>query len=304
MIPAAFDYLAPTSVDEALAALAEAGDDAKVLAGGQSPPAHPADAAQRTGDDRRPRPDRGAARHPRGRRPRRHRRDDALQRRRRRPARPRSTPPCSRRRSSTVADPQVRHRGTVGGALVHADPAGDVGAAVLALEAELVIRGPGGERTVPATEFFRDLFETAVEEGELLTAVRIPKHTDWVSHYEKFVRVSHQWAIVAVAAALKVDGGTISRGPHRADEHGLDPAAGRTVEAALQGRSAVGHRRRLRGRRGGHEPAERPQRRRRLPAPPGDGPHPTCRQRRPRFLQHGFLLRAVDGQTPKGVTVP
>ena len=67
-----------------------------------------------------------------------------------------------------VADPQIRHRGTVGGALVHADPAGDVGAPALALDAEFVIAGPGGERTVAAGDFFRDLFETAVGEGELL----------------------------------------------------------------------------------------------------------------------------------------
>jgi carbon-monoxide dehydrogenase medium subunit len=98
-----------------------------------------------------------------------------------------------------VADPQIRRRGTVGGALVHADPAGDVGAPVLALDAELVIRGQDGERTVPVSEFFLDLFETAVGDGELLTAIRIPKHTGWGSHYEKFVRVSHQWSIVGVA---------------------------------------------------------------------------------------------------------
>src|SRR5699024_9911506 len=97
----------------------------------------------------------------------------------------------------TVADPQIRHRGTVCGALAHADPAGDVGAPVLALDAVLEIQGLGvvGPRRVPATEFFVDLFETAVGEGELLTAVSIPKHTGWGSHYEKFVRVSHQWAI-------------------------------------------------------------------------------------------------------------
>ena len=237
MIPAAFDYLAPTSVDEALAALAEAGDDAKVLAGGQSllPILRMRLNAPETIVDL------GRIEELRG------IREDgdhvvigAMT-----PYSDVVNDPLVRLHAALlaqavehVADPQVRHRGTVGGALVHADPAGDVGAAVLALEAELVIRGPGGERTVPATEFFRDLFETAVEEGELLTAVRVPKHTDWVSHYEKFVRVSHQWAIVAVAAALKVDGGTISQARIGLTNMGSTPLRARTVEAALQGRSA------------------------------------------------------------------
>jgi aerobic carbon-monoxide dehydrogenase medium subunit len=237
VIPAAFDYLAPTSVGEALAALAEAGDDAKVLAGGQSllPILRMRLNAPETIVDL------GRIEELRG------IREDghhvvigAMS-----PYSDVVNDPLVRLHAALlaqaiehVADPQVRHRGTVGGALVHADPAGDVGAAVLALEAELVIRGPGGERTVPATEFFRDLFETAVEEGELLTAVRIPKHTDWVSHYEKFVRVSHQWAIVAVAAALKVDGGTITQARIGLTNMGSTPLRARTVEAALQGRSA------------------------------------------------------------------
>ena len=76
---------------------------------------------------------------------------------------------------------------------MHADPAGDVGAPALALGAEFVIAGAGGAtRTVAAEDFFEDLFTTAVGEGELLTRIRVPKHTGWGSHYEKFVRVSHQ----------------------------------------------------------------------------------------------------------------
>jgi carbon-monoxide dehydrogenase medium subunit len=98
---------------------------------------------------------------------------------------------------SEVADPQIRHRGTLGGALVHADPAGDCGAPILALDAELVVSGQGGERTVAATDFFEDLFETAVGEDELLTAIRVPKLDGWGSHYEKFVRVAHQWTSTA-----------------------------------------------------------------------------------------------------------
>ena len=237
MIPAAFDYLAPTSVDEALAALAEAGDDTKVLAGGQSllPVLRMRLNAPETVVDL------GHIEELRGIRE----EGDHVVIGAMTPYSEIVDSPVVRLHAALlaqavekVADPQVRHRGTIGGALVHADPAGDVGTCVLALEAELVIRGPSGERTVPATEFFRGLFETAVQEGELLTSVRIPRHTHWVSHYEKFVRVSHQWAIVAVAAALEVDAGTISQARIGLTNMGPTPLRARSVEAALQGRSA------------------------------------------------------------------
>lgn len=237
MIPAAFDYLAPTSVDEALAALAEAGDDAKVLAGGQSllPILRMRlNAPEKVVDLGRIEALRGIREE-----------GDHLVIGAMTPYSEIVDNPLVRLHAAllaqaieTVADPQIRHRGTLGGALVHADPAGDVGAPVLALDAELVIQGPGGERTVAATEFFQDLFETAVAEGELLTAVRIPKHTGWVSHYEKFVRVSHQWSIVAIAVALEVDGGTISQARIGLTNMGNTPLRASSVESALQGRSA------------------------------------------------------------------
>ena len=140
--------------------------------------------------------------------------------------------------TAEVADPQIRHRGTLGGAIVHADPAGDLGAPVLALDAEMVIAGPGGERTVAAKDFFTDLFETAVGDGELLTAIRIPKHTGWGAHYEKFVRVAHQWSIVGVAATVKADGGTISEAKIGLTNMGSTPLRAASVEAALAGKSA------------------------------------------------------------------
>jgi len=138
-----------------------------------------------------------------------------------------------------LADAQVRHRGTFGGALAHADPAGDLGAPALALGAEFVIAGRGGTRTVPADDFFVDLFETAIAEGEILTEVRIPKHTGWGAHYEKFVRVAHQWPIVAVAAAVKVDAGTISEARVGLTNMGSTPLRARAVEAALAGQPAT-----------------------------------------------------------------
>jgi carbon-monoxide dehydrogenase medium subunit len=208
MIPAKFDYLAPSSVEEALAALAES-DDAKVIAGGQSllpvlrMRLNAPDLLVDIGgiDSLKSIVDEG----------------DSVLIGSMVPYYQILADPSVQtglgllhKAISEVADPQIRHRGTLGGALVHADPAGDCGAPILALDAELVISGQGGERTVPASEFFVDLFETAVGEDELLTAIRVPKLDGWGSHYEKFVRVAHQWPIVSVAAAVKVDGGTIS----------------------------------------------------------------------------------------------
>ncbi|MBV9830410.1 MAG: xanthine dehydrogenase family protein subunit M, partial [Marmoricola sp.] len=138
-----------------------------------------------------------------------------------------------------VADPQIRHRGTLGGALVHADPAGDCGAPTMALDAELLIQGPNGDRTVAAAGFFEDLFTTAVGEDELLVGIRFAKHDGWGSHYEKFVRVAHQWPIVAVAAAVKVDGGTISEARIGLTNMGSTPLRARATEQALVGQQAT-----------------------------------------------------------------
>jgi carbon-monoxide dehydrogenase medium subunit len=238
VIPAAFDYLAPTSVADALAALAEAGDDAKVLAGGQSllPILRMRlNAPEKVIDLGRIEELKGVSE------------DgdhvvigamttyaDVL------------ASDLVREHAglltdaiAEVADPQIRHRGTVGGALVHADPAGDVGAPALALDTEFVITGSGGERTVAPGDFFRDLFETAVGEGELLTAIRIPKHTGWGHRYEKFVRVSHQWSIVAVAAAVRVEGGTIAEARVGLTNMGSTPLRATAVEQALVGKAAT-----------------------------------------------------------------
>jgi len=239
MIPSKFDYVAPESVEDALAALAAAGDDGKVIAGGQSllpvlrlrlnTPEMVVDlgriAALRQITEEGEHIVIGSmVTHA-----------DVL-----------ASPLVSQHALllhealTEVADPQIRHRGTLGGALVHADPAGDVGAAVLALDAELVIAGPGAAtRTVPAGEFFVDIFETAVGEGELLTHVRVPKHTGWGAHYEKFVRVVHQWAIVAVAATVRTEGDTIAEVKIGLTNMGSTPLRATAVEQALVGRPAT-----------------------------------------------------------------
>ncbi len=236
MIPAAFDYVAPTSVEDALAALAEGGDDAKVLAGGQSllPILRMRlNAPEKVIDLGRIEALRGI-------------RDegDHLVIGAMTPYSDVVESDLVREHAgllvdaiAEVADPQIRHRGTVGGALVHADPAGDVGAPVMALDSELVIAGPGHERTVSADDFFVDLFETAVGEGELLTAIRIPKHTGWGSRYEKFVRVSHQWSIVAVAATVRSEGGVIQEARIGLTNMGSTPLRAPGVENALRGKA-------------------------------------------------------------------
>ncbi len=99
-----------------------------------------------------------------------------------------------------VGDPQVRHRGTIGGSLAHGDPASDLPAVILALDATLVIRSPAGSRQVGASEFFLGLFETAVQPGELLTEIRIPKPLAPGWSFQKFTKRAIDWAIVGVAA--------------------------------------------------------------------------------------------------------
>ena len=237
MIPAQFDYVAPTTVEEALAALAQHGDDAKIMAGGQSllpvlrmrlnAPEVVIDLGRI--DSLRGIRDDGDAivigalttHH--------EVMNDGLVR---------QHALLLTKAATHVADAQVRHRGTFGGALAHADPAGDLGAPALALGAEFVIAGSGGTRTVGADDFFVDLFETAIGEDEILTEVRIPKRTGWGAHYEKFVRVAHQWPIVAVAATVKADSGTISEARIGLTNMGSTPLRARGVEAALAGATA------------------------------------------------------------------
>jgi carbon-monoxide dehydrogenase medium subunit len=138
----------------------------------------------------------------------------------------------------TVADPQIRHRGTLGGNLAHADPAGDLSAPVLALEATMTVVGPSGSRTIPAAEFFVDYFTTALQPDEILTEIRIPKHTNWAAHYEKLHRVAQAWSIVAVAATVDVDQGTVRQARIALTNVALTPTRARGVEEALIGQPA------------------------------------------------------------------
>ena len=102
--------------------------------------------------------------------------------------------------AAQVGDPQIRHRGTIGGSLAHADPAADLPLALTALGGSVEVTGPGGRRTVTADDFFAGYFETAMEPEEMLTAVRIPRRPDEPWGYQKFTRRANDWAIVGVAA--------------------------------------------------------------------------------------------------------
>ena len=140
-----------------------------------------------------------------------------------------------------IGDPQVRHRGTIGGSLAHGDPASDLPAVILALDADLVVRGSGGERVVPAREFFRGVWETAVEEGELLTEVRVPKlgaFTGW--SYLKQTRRAQDWATVGVAVVLTRDNGSVSDARISLVNMGGTPLRAPGAEEALTSADAAG----------------------------------------------------------------
>jgi carbon-monoxide dehydrogenase medium subunit len=113
----------------------------------------------------------------------------------------RSQAPLLAYAAAQVGDPQIRHRGTIGGSLAHADPAADLPMALVALGGSMEISGPGGRRTVSADDFFAGFFETSLEPDELLTAVRVPRRPGPGWGYQKFVRRANDWAIVGVAAA-------------------------------------------------------------------------------------------------------
>ncbi len=234
MIPARFDYIRADSLDGAVSALADAGEDAKVLAGGQSllpllrlRLAYPSVLV-----------DIGRVAELRGVReegdrvvvgamtthyevlhaPLVHSHIGLLA-----------------AATGTVADPAVRHRGTLGGSLAHADPAGDLPAVAVALDAEFVVAGPTGRRTIPADQFFLDYLQTALQPDELLVEVSFPRLTGWGFDYQKFQRVAQAWAIVGVAAAVRRENGSIAEARVGLTNMGSIPVRARRTEAALAG---------------------------------------------------------------------
>lgn len=242
MIPNAFDYVRPASVDDAVSALTDAGDDAKIITGGQSllpllrvRLANPSvlvdcgriEEMRGVSDEGRTLLIGAATTH-----------HEVM------------TDPLVREHAgllaaatATVADPQIRHRGTFGGSLAHADPAGDLPAVALALDCELVAAGPRGRREIPASEFFVDYFTPALEWDEVLVAVRVPKldpGAGWGHHYEKFHRTAQSWAMVGVAAAVRRSNGSIAEARIGLTNMGPTPLRASATEAALAGAAASG----------------------------------------------------------------
>jgi carbon-monoxide dehydrogenase medium subunit len=138
-----------------------------------------------------------------------------------------------------IGDPQVRHRGTIGGSLAHGDPASDLPAVMLALDAELVARGAGGERTIPASAFFTGVFQTALEPGELLVEVRVPKLGPAGWAYLKAHRRAQDWATVGVAAVVRRSNGSVESAGIGLTNMGGTPLRATAAEQALAGGSSA-----------------------------------------------------------------
>jgi len=141
--------------------------------------------------------------------------------------------------AARIGDRQVRHLGTIGGSLAHADPAGDLPAVAQALDVTFVVAGPGGRRSVPAAEWPVDYFTTALAPDELLVEVRVPKYGGWGAHYEKFHRTAQAWAIVGVAAMVRRSNANIAEARVALTNMGPIPVRATAVERALAGAEAT-----------------------------------------------------------------
>jgi carbon-monoxide dehydrogenase medium subunit len=234
MIPAAFDYEVAESVEHAIGLLGERGD-AKLLAGGHSlipamklrlaRPAWLVDIG-RIGELSYVREEGDAiaigalTRHQDV-------RDDPSLR---------THCPIVAYTAGLIGDPQVRHRGTIGGTLAHGDPASDLPAVILALDAELVVRGGDGERTIPASEFFTGVWQTALGPAEMLVEVRVPKlgsSSGW--SYVKMARRAQDWATVGVAAVVEKSNGSLGRARIGLTNMGATPIRAAAAEEAIAG---------------------------------------------------------------------
>ena len=236
MIPAAFDYEVADSVDHAIELLGST-EDAKLLAGGHSllpamklrlaRPALVVDVGrladlsyvQEEGDTIA---------------------IGALTRHKDVAASPVLREHCAivSRTAGEVGDPQVRHRGTIGGSLAHGDPASDLPSVILALHGELVVRGPNGDRTIPAREFFTGVFQTALEANEMLVEIRVPKLGSAGWSYTKMSRRAQDWATVAVAAVVHGNG-SVERASIALTNMGATSLHATAAEEALVGGASI-----------------------------------------------------------------
>jgi aerobic carbon-monoxide dehydrogenase medium subunit len=230
MIPAEFDYTVPETLEDAIKALVDGGEDAKLLAGGHSliPLMKLRLAAPSLLVDLRKVPGLHGIERQDG-----HWRIGALTAHRKLEF---STElGLVSQVAATIADPQVRHRGTIGGSLAHGDSASDLPAAMVILEAEVTLQGQGGQRTVTAADLFQDYLTTAVAEDEVLTEIRVPALEGYGSSYHKFNRRSEDWAMVGVCATVKANGSTCEDVRIGLTNMASVPLRATAVEEALRG---------------------------------------------------------------------
>jgi carbon-monoxide dehydrogenase medium subunit len=232
MIPAEFDYAVAGSLEEAIKLLTDGGEDAKLLAGGHSliPLMKLRLAAPTLLVDLRKVPGLHGIN-----------REDGTWRI------GAMTPHAELEQSpdlglastvaGTIADPQVRNRGTIGGSLAHGDPASDLPGVLLAAEGSVTVQGPDGQRTIEAGDLFQNYMETAIGPTEVLTEVRIPAFEGWGHGYQKFNRRSEDWAMVAVSALIKQTGDVCEDVRIALTNMGSVPLRAKAVEDALRGQS-------------------------------------------------------------------
>jgi aerobic carbon-monoxide dehydrogenase medium subunit len=232
VIPPEFDYVAPETLADALAALSGGGEDAKVLAGGHSllPLMKLRLAAPTLLVDVRKVPGLRGVQRENG-----QWRIGAMTRHADMQGNADLGPVGQA--TALIADQQVRNRGTIGGSLVHGDPASDLPTVFLACEGSLTVVGAGGTREVAAADMFEDYLTTAVGEGEIVTEIRVPSFDDWGSSYLKFTRRAEDWAMVAVCAMVKKAGdGSVEDVRIALTNMGSTPLRATAAEDALRGK--------------------------------------------------------------------
>jgi aerobic carbon-monoxide dehydrogenase medium subunit len=231
VIPAEFDYVAPASLDEALSALAEGGEDAKLLAGGHSllPLMKLRLAAPSLLVDLRLVPGLSGIQRENG--------TVRIGAMTRHVDVANAGLGLASEAASTIADPQVRNRGTLGGSLAHGDPASDMPAVLLAAEGAVTVVGPSGQREVAAADLFQDYLTTAIVDGEILTEVRLPAMDGYGFGFQKFNRRQEDWAMVGVCAWVKRAGDGSCEDVRIGLTHmGSTPLRATAAEDALRGR--------------------------------------------------------------------
>jgi carbon-monoxide dehydrogenase medium subunit len=232
VIPSAFDYTAPDSLDEALKALADGGEDAKLLAGGHSliPLMKMRLAAPSLLVDLRKLSElRGIERSNGGFRIGALTTHAAVSQA--------SELGVAAHAARQIADQQVRNRGTIGGSLAHGDSASDLPAVLLACDGSVVARGPGGEREIAAADLFQGFLTTALADDEIVTEVRLPAMDGYGFAYDKFTRRAEDWAMVGVCALVKVSGGQVEDARVAFTNMAAVPVRAQAVESALRGQA-------------------------------------------------------------------